>query len=403
MTERASRSHQFLHQAANLGALGLAAVALVACSTSDGPSVRSSASALSIPTPLATSVQTSAGTWATVPMGNLQQPLNTFWQLFFRAPGAASWSNKVEAAATATNGGLVLASAEGRSVIVGIRPSARLTYSPLITTSDAGRSWSDGLVTEGLVARPDALAANASGQALALVNDRDSTEVLSSAGDLSNWRPVVSQSALAEVPGRGQPCGLGSLTAVGYLPGHALVGGSCSRPGVVALFSQSAGAWRLAGPALPRSLERGRAEVLALGAARGSTSALLAVSTSNRTDLVAAWSGSRGRWSTSSSLPLRPNEQVASFGPADGNGLFVLLRTASGADGLYVSEGSTSAWRELPAPPQGTTTVAFGAGEPAAALVAGATVATVWSLGSASSTWAKSQVIDVPIQYGSSS
>ncbi len=137
MTERASRSHQFLHQAANLGALGLAAVALVACSTSDGPSVRSSASALSIPTPLATSVQTSAGTWATVPMGNLQQPLNTFWQLFFRAPGAASWSNKVEAAATATNGGLVLASAEGRSVIVGIRPSARLTFSHLITTSDA--------------------------------------------------------------------------------------------------------------------------------------------------------------------------------------------------------------------------------------------------------------------------
>jgi hypothetical protein len=36
-------------------------------------------------------------------------------------------------------------------------------------------------------------------------------------------------------------------------------------------------------------------------------------------------------------------------------------------------------------------------------LVAGATVATIWSLGSASSTWVRSQVIQVPIQYGSSS
>jgi len=402
MTERASRNHQLLHWAANLGALGLAAVALVACSTSAGP-VRSSARALSIPTPLATSVQTSAGTWATVPMGNLEQPLNTFWQLFFRAPGAASWSNKVEAAATATNGGLVLASSESRSVIVGIRPSARLTYSPLISTSDAGRSWSAGLVTEGLAARPDALAGDASGHALALVNDRDGTEVLSSGGGLSNWREVVSQSALAGARGPGRSCGLGSLTAVGYLAGQPLVGGSCSRPGVVAIFGQRAGAWRLVGPALPHPLERGRVEVLALGAARASTSALLAVGSANRTYLVAAWSTSRDRWSTSSVLLLKPDEQVTSVGPADGSGLFVLLRAASGADRLLVAEGSTSAWRELPSPPPGTTTVAFGAGEPAAALVAGATVATIWSLGSASSTWVRSQVIQVPIQYGSSS
>ncbi len=284
MTERAFRNHQFLHRAANLGALGLAAIALVACSTSSAPSVSSPAGAPSLPTPLATSVQTPAGTWATVPMGNLHQPLNTFWQLFFRPPGTASWSNKVEVAATATNGGLVLASAEGHSVIVGIRPSARLTYSPLVTTSDAGRTWSDGLVTDGLAARPDALAADASGDALALVDDRHVTEVLSSAGDLSNWRAVVSQNALSEAGGPGRSCGLGSLSAVGYLAGQPLVGGSCSRPGVVGLFGRSSGAWRLVGPALPRPLEGGRVEVLALGAAQASTSALLAVSSGNRTD-----------------------------------------------------------------------------------------------------------------------
>ena len=334
MTERAVPNRQFLYWTANLAVVVLGAMVLVACSTRGAPSALALPGASSLPTPLATTVQTPAGTWATVPMGNLDQPLNTFWQLFFRPTGAASWTNQVEATATATNGGLVLAPAQGGSVIVGIRPSLRLTYSPLITTSDAGRSWSNGLVTDGLVARPNALAAGAFGQALALVDNRDGSEVLTSAGDLSKWRPVVSQSALAAARGPGQSCGLGSLTAVGYLAGQALVGGSCSRPGVVALFTQSGGTWRLVGPALPRSLERGRAEVLALGAAPGSTSALLSVTSDNDTSLVAAWSGVRGRWTTSSTLPLRPDDQVASFGPADGDGLFVLLKAPSGADAL---------------------------------------------------------------------
>ena len=120
------------------------------------------------PTPLATSVQTSDGTWATIPMGRLDEPLNTFWQLFYRPDGSVPWSNRVEATATATNGGLVLASA-GPSLLVGVRPSVDLTFTPLISTSNGGRSWSDGLVAKELAARPDALATTA-GHALALVN-----------------------------------------------------------------------------------------------------------------------------------------------------------------------------------------------------------------------------------------
>ena len=40
-----------------------------------------------VPTPLATSIHSGAGTWVTLPMGNLSQPLNTFWQLFFQPTG----------------------------------------------------------------------------------------------------------------------------------------------------------------------------------------------------------------------------------------------------------------------------------------------------------------------------
>ena len=161
-----------LGQPPSLMAVVLSVAGLDGCSGSgtalgetDGPTA-----APETPTPLATSVQTSDGTWATIPMGRLDEPLNTFWQLFYRPNGSVRWSNRVEATATATNGGLVLASA-GPSLLVGVRPSVDLTFTPLISTSDGGRSWSDGLVAKEMAARPDALA-TAAGHALALVNSR---------------------------------------------------------------------------------------------------------------------------------------------------------------------------------------------------------------------------------------
>ena len=212
---------------------------------------RPPALAVPLPTPLATSVQTSAGTWATIPMGNLDQPENTFWQLFFRPSGAVSWSDQVQATATATNGGLVLASAEGRALIVGIRPSQGLTYSPLISTSDGARSWSDGLIADSLAARPDAIAADADDQALALVSGGGG-QVLTTVGGISNWRVLTSKRALAA--GTQRSCGLELLTGVGYRAGQPLIGGTCGRPGVVGLFSYQSGGWRLAGPAVPPGL-----------------------------------------------------------------------------------------------------------------------------------------------------
>jgi hypothetical protein len=65
------------------------------------------------------------------------------------------------------------------------------------------------------------------------------------------------------------------------------------------------------------------------------------------------------------------------------------------------SEISTG-WHELPPPPAGTATVAFGGADPDALVVSG-TVLTVWSLALAANAWAKGQVIRVPVQFGSSS
>ncbi len=402
MTPRTKAHRRLFKTGVTFGAVGLWAGTLASCSAGDTPSAAAGAgtAAPSFPTPLATSVQTTAGTWATIPMGHLGHPINTFWQLFFRPPGATSWSNQVEATATATNGGLVLASAGDRSVLVGVRPSVRLSFTPLIATSNGARSWSNGLITAALAARPAALAASTGGQALALVYEHYGAHVLASAGDLGAWRTVASQSALAGgAPGRA--CGLGALSAVGYLAGHALIGGSCGRPGVVGLFAERGGSWRLVGPALPRSLGRGRVEVLSLGSTKVGTSALLEISNVISNGLVVAWAARSWRWGKSPALRLGVGENVASAGPSAGTGVFVLLQSPSGRERLMVSEISTG-WHELPPPPAGTATVAFG-GAGLDALVVSGTVLTVWSLALGPHTWAKGQIIRVPVQFGSSS
>jgi hypothetical protein len=332
-------------------------------------------------------------------MGHLDQPANTFWQLLFRPTGGASWSNQVEATATATNGGLVL-SPEGGSLIVGVLPSADLTFTPLVATTDRGRSWSTGLITAGLAARPDALAGAGGGRALALTGALRGGRVLVTAGGLSTWRTLVSQSVLSAT-GAGRACGLGALTAVGYLGGRALIGGSCGRPGVVGLFAPQSGTWHLAGPTLPRSLAGSGVEVLALATAGRQTSALLALVNGPQTNLVAAWGTASGRWSASAPYRLGPGQRVASFGAAGGTGLFVLLRGASGHSTLMVGQRSAG-WLEMPSPPPGTATIAF-SGATVDALSVDSTVLTIWSRGPGSIRWGVLQVMHVPVQFGSSS
>jgi hypothetical protein len=353
-----------------------------------------------VPTPLATSVQTSNGTWATIPMGRLDEPLNTFWQLFYRPNGPGPWSNQVEATATATNGGLVLASA-GPSLLVGVRPSVNLTFTPLISTSNGGRSWSDGLVPRELAARPAALATT-TGHALALVNSPKGAQVLADIGGISKWRNLVTVGALARSKA-GKSCGLGTLTSLSYQGARPLVGGSCSHGGVVGLFVEVDGTWRLAGPTLPSALDNGRAEVLGLWTGDRTTMALIAVADATGTNLLAAWSLPGGGWAASVPQVVGQDEAVASFGAAEGNGIFVLLEDPSGAEQFAVAQHAGTGWRQLPPPPRGTATVAFAPGLPADALVASGTSFSVWALKPASNRWSKAQVINVPLQYGSSS
>ena len=345
--------------------------------------------------PLSTSLVTPQGTWAVTVMGGSAADENNFWQLFVRPAGATRWS-LVTPQGVADNGGLVAAAGDeqGASLVVGFRPSQSLAFSPLATSSDTGQHWTPGLLDADLADVPDAMAVAPSGQTLALLRDGGiETAASAAAATAGQWSRLTTLSALAaSAPGRG--CGLVAVNAVSFGQNNVpMAAGSCVRRGVAGVFADRGGAWQAAGPVLPAGF--GGDQVQVLGLSRNA--ALLVAGTS----LLAAWSDG-GRWTVSAPVAAigdEPgNEQGVSasgFGP--GGSVWVLL----GGGRAETIGGPGGSWQALPTLPTGTATLAPGSGSSSydALAVAGSRL-TVWRL--AAGAWARVQVINVPITYGSS-
>jgi hypothetical protein len=371
-----------------LGA-GLALAALGGCASQSAPV---SAPSLTVVTaPLSTSLVTAQGTWAVAVMGGSAASHNNFWQLFVRPTGATRWS-LVTPEGVADNGGLVAAGgAGGTSLLVGFRPSQGLAFSPLAASSDAGRNWTPGLLDADLAGVPDALAVGASGQALALLHDGSIEEApTAAAATAGHWSSLTTLGALA-ASAPGHACGLAGVEAVSFgVNNTPMAGGSCVRRGVAGVFAESGGAWQPAGPALPAAFGGDQVQVIGLASAPGGTAALMAAGT----DLVAAWSDGAA-WTVSAPVAAG-TVRASGFGPA--GSVWVLL----GGGRAEAIGGTGGAWRALPAVPAGTQTLAPVAGGGYDALAVSGSRLTVWQLGAAGSSWMQAQVIDVPIEYGSS-
>jgi hypothetical protein len=346
--------------------------------------------------PLATSLVTPQGTWAVAVMGGSAASENNFWQLFVRPAGASRWS-LVTPEGVADNGGLVAASgAGGASLVVGFRPSQALAFSPLATSGDTGKNWAPGLLDADLADVPDALSVAPSGRMLALLHD-GGIEAAATAGAAAagQWSRLTSLSALqASAPGR--ECGLVAVNAVSFGPNNVpMAAGSCVRRGVAGIFADTGGTWQAAGPALPAGFAGDQVQVLGMAATTGGNTALLLAGT----DLLAAWSDG-GHWEVSGPVGAAAGDEqgvtASGFG-ADGS-VWVLL----GAGRAETIDGTGGSWQGLPAVPAGTATLAPGPGSGGYdALGVSGSRLTVWRAAAAG--WTKIQVINVPIQYGSSS
>lgn len=378
--------------AAALAALGLAALA--GCGSQHTRTAASDTAGLAQPPSLALSVSSTAGTWATVQMGGSAAEHNNFWQLFVRPAGADGW-RLVTPPGMASNGGFVLASTGGKSLVAAFRPSQLITFSPLTSTADDGAHWATGNEVAGLADVPDALAAApGSGDLIALV----SGAVQRSRPGGSAWATLAKTQSVAG-SAAGRACGLSELTAVAFSPaGLPLAAGACAKDGTVGIFALEGGHWLPAGPALPASLAGRPVTVLRLATVGGRQVALLSAGTGSTATVMTAWSASgTGHWQLSPGLPARGRRVLsASFGA--GGALALVL---SGGRGEVLA-GPGGTWRRLPALPPGTQALAVSAAGRAEALASRASVLTVWQAGPAPAAWARQQVINVPIQYGSS-
>ena len=390
------------------GGLALSCAGLMAGCGSQRADVTSPAPS-AVTAPLSTSLVTAQGTWAIAVMGGSAASHNAFWQLFVRAAGASRWS-LVTPQGVADNGGLVAAGGSA-SLTVGFRPSQSLAFSPLATSTDTGKNWTPGLLNAGLADTPGALAVGPSGRTVALLlNGTITAAPTAAAAAAGQWTPLTTRNALAaSAPGRS--CGLVGVSAVSFGPDkNPMAAGSCARPGVAGVFTDTAGTWQSAGLVLPG---KGTVQVLGLAATAGGNVALLAAGNS----LFAAW-WNETRWTVSA--PVAASGAAASavrgLGFGAGGSAWLLL----GGGRAETIGGAGGSWQALPPVPPGTVTLApsgtvtpappgpatlapgstaTGGGSYDALAISGSTL-TVWRL--AQGAWAKAQLINVPIAYGSS-
>jgi hypothetical protein len=119
----------------------MAGLIVSACSS---PSTAGSPSSDDPPAiPLTASASTAAATWAALPMGDLGDPVNTFWQLVTLTAGSSRWKLTTPPG-VATNGGLAVSLPPSGSVLAGFGPSQDLLFSPVAESTDAGATWLPG-------------------------------------------------------------------------------------------------------------------------------------------------------------------------------------------------------------------------------------------------------------------
>jgi len=386
-------------------------VAIVASSSSgssSGSGGPPGSAAATVPVvPLPSSVTVAARTSVVLPMGHLDDPANTFWQLFLRPTGGGAWRLETPPG-VADNGGLVVSLPSAGPLTAGFLPSADLHFSPLAQTVDGGSTWTPGQLPTALVAVPDALATGAGGGLLALVAQAGQS-VLASDGDPTAWRTEVSTAALARaVPA----CGVTRITAVAFdAADRPVVGVGCARAGVLGVLTAAspasvapsgAGPWQLLEPATMAATAT--TTVLRLDTTSSGLQGLAELRSGSAASLEALWAqGVNGRWAVSPTLSLAGGWTVRATAVGGGAGAGAAVLLASGTARRIEEVGAPgAAWATLPDVPAGTGAIAA-VGAETDAFVASGSQLTVWAWTPATGGWRRQASITVPIQYGSSS
>jgi hypothetical protein len=311
--------------------------------------------------------------------------------------------------------GLVASFVKGAGV-VGVVPSSRLGFSPVVLAGGFGALVGSEALPGPLAPFPGALAAAPTSRLLALLGGAGSPLVSSRDGAAST-QTLAGLATLAQ-EARGN-CDLVSLTAVTYGPLlRPVAGGRCLASGRLGIFQLAAAGWELIGPVVPSAAVLGAVppgasrsgiagaaaseavdtQVVRLWSDGSELVALaLAVSPGGTTSLFRETRVASAAWEASSVFDVPPTEHLVATGTGSAGAAFVLLSGSGGLTALLLGSSSAT-WKELPAPPAGTATLALGAGGAGGteALVVRNWTLDVYALRPAGS-WAKVQEITVPV------
>ena len=347
---------------------------------------------------MATSIGTTADSWAVVPMS--ADPV--FWQVFARAGNSGTWK-LVTPPGVPSNGGLVAATGGAGSLTVAVRPSQELKYSPLAETANGGASWSTGgPIDAAVAASPDAFAADGSHLA-ALLSD-GTIESSSDAG--ATWSTLAKPGAIAVSPAAKGCGGAVRVKSISFgIPStEVLAGGTCGTSGTAALFSYSpGGGWqRLSLPVSGQLLRLTSGMALVQGKSGLSALWRLSFGWYAYAPLSGTPQAVPTGWTESAALPA--SGSVTASGTLQLGGAWVLLRgrQAAAISALGATPGAPR-WRLLPTVPSDTSVLASGPNGTVDALAVSGDTLTVWRLVLGATGWSKVQAISVPIQSGSSS
>jgi hypothetical protein len=373
-----------------------AVTALLVCGLAAAPAQATSAA------PLVSADSTSSDSWVTLPMGDLSNPNNTFWELFHASPGSSRWS-LVTPPGAADNGGLVESASAG-AALVGVVPSGLLRFSPLAQSADSGSSWLPAFLPGALASVPDALAYESapSGGAIALLRGG---RALTAPVGLSSWSPLITAAALSRVS---PACSVDGLDGATLLPsGSPLIATGCRRGGQVALFTRTAATWQSAGLTLAGPLRGAATVVLRMESTVAETTVLALASRNGRRSLVALWRSGSAPWTMATPLALSSGVSLRATAVNPAGDVAVLLGDSGTREAVDVAPSGT--WNQLPRPPARTVALALPAralpssGPDVDAFTVGGASLGVFSLTPSGEAWARVQSSRIPLAYGSSS
>lgn len=306
--------------------------------------------------PLVSAFSTSTDSWVTLPMGDLSDPNNTFWELFHTAPGSPHWS-LVTPPGVADNGGLIESASAG-AALVGVLPSQLLRFSPLAQSANGGRSWVPAFLPGALSPLPDALADGDGVSPVGAIALVRGSRALSGPVGFSSWSPLVTAAELSRVS---RDCGVLGLDGATLLPsGAPLIATGCRRDGRVGLFTRTASGWRSVGLTLGGALRGAATTVLRVQATAGTTTVLALASVGGRHSLEALWQSGSAPWRVATPLAIGSGASVRSTAVNSTGDVAILFGGARGT-GSAVDIAPTGAWNRLPRlPADGVCCVAGG-------------------------------------------